>query len=84
MVSLSISLREGRWVIGKKHHCGICDCDVFISLELAAISWMNFFTNHWACEVETEVERREGWEGGNDRFKMGGTCNRKCLGSRHK
>lgn len=74
MVSLSISQSEERWVIGKKQHCGISDCGVFISLEQAAISWMNFFTNRWACEVEGELESREGGMGrGTDGFKMGGT-----------
>lgn len=69
MVSLSISQSEERRAIGKKCLCGICDCDVFISLALAAIYWMNFCTNHWACEVEREIER----ERENDSFKMGGT-----------
>lgn len=70
---VSISQSEERRAIGKKCLCGICDRDVFISLELAAISWRNFFTNHWACEVEREGAGQREREGENDRFKMGGT-----------
>lgn len=56
MVSLSISQSEERRAMGKKCHCGICVHDLFI-LEGGGLSAIflpldDFFTNHWACEVE--------------------------------
>lgn len=78
MVSLSISQSEERWAMGKKCHCGICVHDLFIleggeGLSAIFLPLDDFFANHWACEVE-EKKKTDG-----DRFKLGGTWDRKCL-----
>lgn len=80
MVSLSISQSEERWAMGKKCHCGICVHDLFIleggveGLSAIFLPLDDFFTNHWACEVEEKKKKTDA-----DRFKLGGTWDRKCL-----
>lgn len=63
MVSLSISQSEERWAMGKKCHCGICVHDLFIlerggeGLGAIFLPLDDFFTNHWACEVEEKKKK---------------------------